>query len=296
MLQQLLDSRSTLEDHLALRNRFASAGYLFIRSYLNKDDVDNARIAINEALSGHAIPDWNANLISGVDIDGSLIADSLQNFYRWPGFRAASQRPELHRLPYVAPLARLTRSLLGDHTYCIPWGHLRIAPPASQATMSGRHAHQDFNFWRVNDMITCWIPLMRVPVQLGGLAINPGSHLRGPSDDHILASDEEAFATADYEVGDIVLFHCLTEHAVLPNTCDELRMSGDFRWVRSNEAVRERLIHGPDGQRAKHHAELFERERFWQPVPPEARIVPHPQERRQPPASALFQVSVDWTR
>jgi len=33
-----------------------------------------------------------------------------------------------------------------------------------------------------------------------------------------------------YRLRDVIIFHCLTPHAALPNTGSVLRLSGDFRW------------------------------------------------------------------
>ena len=38
-----------------------------------------------------------------------------------------------------------------------------------------------------------------------------------------------------YQPGDVIIFHCLTPHAALPNTSPALRLSGDFRWQRPDQ-------------------------------------------------------------
>ena len=41
---------------------------------------------------------------------------------------------------------------------------------------------------------------------------------------------ETGWAAASCQPGDVLIFHCLTPHAALPNTGSALPISGDFRW------------------------------------------------------------------
>jgi ectoine hydroxylase-related dioxygenase (phytanoyl-CoA dioxygenase family) len=72
---------------------------------------------------------------------------------------------------------------------------------------------------------------MEIPVRIGGLAVQPGGHLgppRPPRPPRPLGQAEPGWATTSYEPGDVILFHCLTPHAALPNSGSALRISGDF--------------------------------------------------------------------
>jgi ectoine hydroxylase-related dioxygenase (phytanoyl-CoA dioxygenase family) len=79
-------------------------------------------------------------------------------------------------------------------------------------------------------MLTTWMPLTDIPIALGGLAVRPGGHRHGPQRPRPLAGTERGWATTDYRAGDVIIFHCLTPHAALPNLTDRLRLSADFRW------------------------------------------------------------------
>jgi ectoine hydroxylase-related dioxygenase (phytanoyl-CoA dioxygenase family) len=72
----------------------------------------------------------------------------------------------------------------------------------------------------------------------GSFAVAPGTHQRGVlhSEQHdntippgVIA--EDAWRSADFRVGDVLIFNYLTAHATLPNPSNEIRMSLDVRAV-----------------------------------------------------------------
>ena len=54
-----------------------------------------------------------------------------------------------------------------------------VYPERPQARPRGRYIHYDYGVSGVQDMLTSWVPLMDIPVRIGGLAVQPGGHL-GP--------------------------------------------------------------------------------------------------------------------
>ncbi|MFF3313743.1 phytanoyl-CoA dioxygenase family protein [Streptomyces sp. NPDC002952] len=121
---------------------------------------------------------------------------------------------------------------------------LRATPPVRFKTEPGRFAHQDYAYWKISDMVTSWVPFMEIPPLMGGLALRIGSHRDPPVPLVIPSFKEEDWATAHYMPGDVLLFHCLTAHAALPNLTEKVRMSGDFRWQRATEPVARELVCG----------------------------------------------------
>jgi hypothetical protein len=55
-----------------------------------------------------------------------------------------------------------------------------VYPERPQARPRGRYIHYDYGVSGVQDMLTSWIPLMDIPVRIGGLAVQPGGHLGPP--------------------------------------------------------------------------------------------------------------------
>ena len=58
----------------------------------------------------------------------------------------------------------------------------------------------------------------------------------------LFRQDERGWATTDYRAGDVLVFHCLTSHAALPNLDTSLRLSGDFRWQRPDQTAPAQLV------------------------------------------------------
>jgi hypothetical protein len=93
----------------------------------------------------------------------------------------------------------------------------------------------------------------------------------------------------------VIIFHCLTPHAALPNTGSALRISGDFRWQRPEQPVPAELILGPQGRPPELFSRLFSRERWWEPVPAGLTLHPRADLVRVPPGpSRLVTVHPGW--
>jgi hypothetical protein len=99
-----------------------------------------------------------------------------------PAFLAAITSPELNQIPYLPQLRHLVQQLLGPRAFSYPAKVLRAVHPENLSADRplGRYVHYDYAVSGVQDMLTSWVPLMDVPVRLGGLAVRPGGHLAAP--------------------------------------------------------------------------------------------------------------------
>jgi hypothetical protein len=122
--------------------------------------------------------------------------------------------------------------------------------------------HQDFvHFQGHFDNLTAWAPIGNCPIELGGLAVIPGSHKVAKVLDHHFALgagglnidvDKETarhpeitggWYTTNYEVGDCLIFPALTIHKALPNvTQDQMRASLDNRYNPVGEPIAEHML------------------------------------------------------
>ena len=125
--------------------------------------------------------------------------------------------------------------------------------------------HQDYvHFQGSYNNLTCWTPVGDCPIELGGLAVIPGSHKVNRVLEHhfslgagALVVDETAhddidpvWHTTNYEIGDTLIFPALTVHKALPNyTEDKLRLSLDNRYQAVGDTIAEHMLepHGPTG-------------------------------------------------
>src|SRR5580704_6939538 len=279
-VDELADSGGLISDVGGLRRRLADDGYLFFRGLLPA-----ARLrAIGQAVLGELqaggwvddrrIPSIQPRAVNSMD----ALAD--------PAFRAAILGPEAFSYP-----AKVLRA---------------VYPERPQSRPRGRYVHYDYGVSGVQDMLTSWVPLMDIPVRLGGLAVQPGGQLGPPRRPRPLGPAERGWATTSYEPGDVIIFHCLTPHAALPNHGSALRVSGDFRWQRPDQPVPAELILGPraaaadlgqDARSPEMFSRLFRRARWWEPVPAGLTLYPRAQLVGVPPGpSRLIAVHPGWKR
>jgi Phytanoyl-CoA dioxygenase (PhyH) len=296
-MRELTDSSGLLADPAKLRARLADDGYVFVRSLLPADDVQRAYQDVLTALSdggwcdGRGYPAGGGRVVQFRDALGD------------PAFRAALLSRSLNRLPYLRPLRQLVREILGPAAFCYPVKVLRAVCPERRfgEVTRGRYVHQDYANSGVQDLLTTWLPLMEIPVAVGGLAILPGSHLGPPLRPRILRPREHGWATADYRPGDVLLFHCMTSHAALPNRSAGMRLSTDCRWQLPDQPAPAELVVGPvraaRGVRVELYSRMFGREPWWEPVPPHLDLRPREQlamAGAPPRASRFFPVHAGW--
>jgi hypothetical protein len=233
-VEELPDSSSLLADPERLRERWRNDGALFFRDVINHSAIAKVRDEYLARLKEFGIVDpretqsnWN-----GRDrLDGSLarpISDDV-----WRGLVADPS------------LDRLVRTFLGEAPAWVPIVVHRSAPPAPAGakldTFGTRHQDGVYNYGI--DFITCWIPLMDIDDEIGGLAVVPGSHkgslyppdaFKNPDQRAGIPSGtipDSAWRRPDYKVGDLLMFHSMTAHAGLPNRSRKLRLSTDIRFL-----------------------------------------------------------------
>lgn len=290
-MHELVDSHAYRRDGRALRERLASDGYVFVRGLLPATNVRAAYAGVTAQLRGGGWIDGHDRPVPPPDAVN--FREALGN----PAFRRAVVSPDFNRLPYLGPLRALVAELLGHSSFPYPAKVLRtVYPERPPAVTRGRYIHQDYGGAGVQDMLTSWLPLMDIPAQVGGLAVQPGSHLGPPQRPRLLDPRQPGWATADYRPGDVLIFHCLTAHAALPNGSSALRISGDFRWQRADQPAPAQMVFGPLPGPAELFSRMFAREPWWQPVPAGLQLLPRGYVPRPPTASSFFAVHRGWRR
>jgi hypothetical protein len=270
----LTDSAAHLADPDTLRARLGVDGYLYFRGLLPAAEVAAAGTAVRTALAAGGWADRE-----GRPTAGAPRALNAREAAADPAYRRAAASASFNRIPYLRPLRSLVRSLLGADAFSYPVKVLRAVYPeaAGDPPPRGRYVHQDYPGIPVNDMFTTWVPLMPIPRRLGGLAVLPGSHLGAAPPVRPLGegqAESGAWASADYEAGDVLLFHCLTSHAALPNRDGRLRLSQDSRWQSGGQPAPARMIYGPKAEsEGEAFNRLFGRQPWWEPVPAGLRLI-----------------------
>ena len=252
-MQAFISSSDLVADGTALAERMRRDGYLFLPGLLPRDDVASVQRQIGEIARDagwlrrdRPVEDAIADL-SGfcVDPDPTYLKT----------LRRINCLEDYHALKHHAGLIDVLERMLGGPILPHPRVLMRnIFPQHEEYTTK---AHQDFpNVQGTTEVYTAWIPLIDCPINVGPLQVAVGSHTDGVYDFDIAGGAggieikdplEGRWVSADFAVGDVLLFHSMTVHKGLPNRSDKLRMSMDVRYQLVSEPFNIDNAN-PDGQ------------------------------------------------
>lgn len=240
-------------DALAMRAEMAERGYLFFRRAVPEDAIMNVRRQVLELqreagwldptrdmMDGYANPDYPPTMEGKADYMAV--------------YRKVLKLPDFHNLPAHPALMSIANKLLDTpEAFVHPRRIGRMTfPNYVEATTP---AHQDHFYIRgAVETYSCWMPLGAVPIELGGLAVWPGSQRlgfiehtallegavggRGVYPDELAKPDAPEWHTTAFEPGDALFFHAYTVHKALPNlTGNRMRLSTDNRYQRKDDPI-----------------------------------------------------------
>jgi ectoine hydroxylase-related dioxygenase (phytanoyl-CoA dioxygenase family) len=241
-------------DAETLQTEMAARGYLFFRGAVPAEAVLNVRRQVLELQRDAGwIDDQTYDLMDGVVCAG--VQPTMEGKPDYMAvYRKVLKLPDFHHLPADPALMRIAAKLLDcDAPFVHPRRIGRMTfPNYIEATTP---PHQDHFYIRgAVETYSCWMPLGDVPIELGGLAVWPGSHQRGFIEhtarfegavggrgvypDELAKPEEPEWHTGDYQAGDALFFHSFTIHKALPNlTADRMRLSTDNRYQRPQDEI-----------------------------------------------------------
>lgn len=250
-LRRLRESNDALDDPEEIRRRVADDGYVFIRGLQDRDKLLSLRHDVMTVMmdggwlvNGTNVMDGIAELSTRCTEGDGEYTDVYHRVYSLESFHRSGHWPEVMEmmekviggevLPHPQKIMRLWYPKYTDHTTPI---------------------HQDYvHFQGSYDTYTCWAPIGDCPIELGALAIVPGSHKIDAVMDHHFSLGAGALAihedelegqwhSADFEVGDSLIFHSLVVHQALPNlTEDRMRISLDNRYQSIDIPISEKML------------------------------------------------------
>jgi ectoine hydroxylase-related dioxygenase (phytanoyl-CoA dioxygenase family) len=159
----------------------------------------------------------------------------------------------LHALLHYYKLLKIMECMLQAKIMIHPRITVRMIFPCSDRLPTTTPAHQDFiHVQGTPETYTVWIPLSDIPIDLGGLQINSGSHRHGVyafrpalggGGVEIIDHLPGFWVSNPFLCGDVLFFHSLTVHKGLPNQSARLRLSVDARFQKMNDPIcRTRLL------------------------------------------------------
>ncbi len=244
-------SNDLLGDGPGLRARMADEGYLFFKGLQDPEALLALRRSTLEILRAAGWIRADAPLMDGIaDIEHRCTEGDVEYAAI---YHEVWKQEAFHHIGHAPEVMDVMRLVMDAEPFSHPQKICRIWFP--QFTEHTTPVHQDFVHFQGNyETYTCWTPLGDCPVELGGLAVVPGSHKVDKVLDHHfslgagqLHVTADAYAGAwhscDYEVGDCLMFHSLTLHRALPNeTADRLRLSLDNRYTAQGAPVSEHML------------------------------------------------------
>ena len=255
---ELRISNDAKDEPKELKRRIYDEGYLFFKQLLNSDKLLELRRQILTTLQEGG---W---LMAGTDpMDGIADVDKkcTEGDRKYTEIYHKVQKLEaLHRSGHWPETLDMIEKVMGRPAMPFPHQVVRLWFP--KYTKYTTPIHQDFvHFQGHFDNLTAWAPIGDCPIELGGLAVIPGSHKVAKVLDHHFALgagglnidvDKEtkkhpeitgSWYTTNYEVGDCLIFPALTIHKALPNvTEDQMRASLDNRYNPVGEPIAEHML------------------------------------------------------
>jgi ectoine hydroxylase-related dioxygenase (phytanoyl-CoA dioxygenase family) len=239
-MKVLPDSAALRSDTAALRARAEEDGCLLLRGVPGPDAVAPLRKLVLANLEALGLSAPGASF-SGTSYDDPRWLELQQRVIPDPAFIRVGDHPRL---------LAILEALLNEPPMTRRGDICRVALP--HALHLTTPPHQDHYYTGGTTRIwTCWIALQDTPIELGPIAVLPGSHRFGFRAHHRQGIDLPvgvSWAASPLSPGDAVLFNALTVHRALPNTTpDRIRLSVDYRYQPSSEPIHVLRV---DGTRA----------------------------------------------
>lgn len=275
---ELRRSDEVQTDSAALRARFAEDGYLFIPGFFNRADVFEVRQNITSALALKGLLDPAHPVIDGVKKEGadmSFLSDPRPtvDFMNY----LSRGNPAMLRLLYSGKIIRMFEGFFGEGVR-----HFDFTWVRTMGRGFGTDAHCDNVYMGRGSSRLCsvWVPYSDITYEIGGLMVLEGSHRQHERLKNYLNRDVDNYCenrpeaakiksgeipwkwggvlstnplslrehlggrwlSAEYRMGDLLLFGMRTVHASLDNQTRYFRFSTDTRYQPASEPIDDRWI------------------------------------------------------
>lgn len=248
-LGRLRDSSDALGDTEELHARLAVDGYLYLKGFFERDQVEAARQAILQYMSERDGLEPGARALDGVMGHYGKSVPLL-------GRKPITHHPTVGAVLESPKLFRLYERLMGEPAKTFDYKWLRAVGNEEATGCHMDHVYMGRGSRRV---MTCWVPFMDIPVEQGTLAVCEGSNqlpsfeklrntygrmdadadriegwfTKNPRE--ITESFGGRWLTDDIAQGDIITFGMHLMHASTTNTTDRWRISCDIRFQPASE-------------------------------------------------------------
>jgi ectoine hydroxylase-related dioxygenase (phytanoyl-CoA dioxygenase family) len=253
-LTDMIDSTDLLKythnsTNKPLQERLKHDGYLYLRDFFSKQDVENARKVVCEVITA----DWNlfeqlnstnSNHQNSVTIYDTRMKEPLMNDSMpsrnkgllLTGYRSITHHPQVLALLHSAKLASLMRTLFESTPATFDTKWVRVL---GEKEFTDEHTDYYRFEEQSKEMVTCWIPLGNYTKEGSTLCICEGSHhlnmLHQQSGEELpsefnVQDSKWIWRTTNVNIGDCIIFDIRSVHASTKNQTNTYRLSMDTRW------------------------------------------------------------------
>jgi len=266
---RLRSSTDVADDMPELRRRLEEDGYLYMKGYLDRDKVLEARRSILSEMAEMDVLD------PAFPADDAICKADAATLQFMP--EVADRSDSVQSLLYSGRLLDFYRKFYDEPIRHYDFTWLRAMGPGK-----GTNPHSDLPYMgRGTDRhMTCWLPYGDIPFDLGGLMILEGSHKRMDLLKHYVYRDVDSYCenkpeqkkradeggwtftgtlshnppvvrnkfggrwlTTEFEAGDFLTFSMFMVHAAVDNCSgNQFRISSDSRYQRASEPIDERWV------------------------------------------------------
>lgn len=234
-MRELKTANDALGDREALGRIWNQHGYWFFRDVLDKAALGAMRDEYMRELKA----------LDFVSADASEPVWTGRSLETFPAkFEALHQRRVWQTFVESPKVRAFFEDVLNDEIYWLPMDYYRVVAPKNPDDGPNIAVHQDGVTNPGIDFVTCWMPLMDVDRQVGGLFVADGHHGYGYM--HMIDGrcqfpdrtiPDGCWRTADYRPGDVVIFAPSTPHFGQSNSSGRFRLSLDIRAVRRSSRL-----------------------------------------------------------
>jgi hypothetical protein len=252
-LGELREANDILHDRDALQTRIAEDGYLLIRGLHDRDEIIEGRRVLVHRLAEEG------QLVEGSDPMEALIRPDAPGAFGG-GDKDLTHAPAMRQVLEGDRVMSFFSHFLGGPALTYDYKWIRaVANPH----YTGAHYDVVYMGRGTRNLYTCWTPFSDIGLEDGPLAVCVGSHnfekvkqTYGEMDvdrDHVhgwFSNDPVEivdtfggkWCTAEFRMGDALIFGMYTMHASINNMSKCCRLSSDTRYQLASEPVDERWV------------------------------------------------------
>ena len=286
-------SNDILDQPAALRERLEEDGYLYIQNFFDPELILAGRRSIFERLADEGQLDPDHDLMDGIvhpHMRAAFKLDTAPTFKSSDGRRRnpdktaafrpelAAISPEIQRVVFGNEITGFYADLFGEPVRCFDFIWCRLMGPGH-----GTPTHCDWVYMGrgSRQLLTCWIPYVDIPLEVGGLILLEKSHRQKDRIAAYLRKDVDAYCenhpgqvqavakdgkwsfpgwlskrpdpppqkfktrwltAPGWKAGDFITFRMDLIHGSLDNQSDRVRFSTDTRYQPASHPADERWI------------------------------------------------------